>query len=157
MQSRCSWLYLCFCPYAEAALNGIKDIVVKHPTELKLHKVAIIEKLQERICDTDKVVRESLYNILQSLVLPSLKEVFSPFYQIAGWPRNILIKFVFLPAACIVTIQFYVKDLVTINLALVKSSPLTTVWCLLGYHICKYIIELLLLFSVHPKHHPSLA
>ncbi|GJN26936.1 hypothetical protein PR202_gb14904 [Eleusine coracana subsp. coracana] len=26
-----------------AALNGIKDIVVKHPTELKLHKVAIIE------------------------------------------------------------------------------------------------------------------
>ncbi|RLM66539.1 hypothetical protein C2845_PM16G10320 [Panicum miliaceum] len=57
-----------------AALNGIKDIVVKHPTELKLHKVAIIEKLQERICDTDKVVRESLYNILQSLIFPSLKE-----------------------------------------------------------------------------------
>ncbi|XP_062225864.1 uncharacterized protein LOC133924381 [Phragmites australis] len=57
-----------------AALNGIKDIVVKHPTELKLHKVAIIEKLQERICDTDKVVHESLYNILQSLIFPSLKE-----------------------------------------------------------------------------------
>ncbi|TKW04860.1 hypothetical protein SEVIR_7G137800v4 [Setaria viridis] len=57
-----------------AALNGIKDIVVKHPTELKLHKVAIIEKLQERICDTDKVVRESLYNILQSLIFPSLKQ-----------------------------------------------------------------------------------
>ncbi|XP_062184458.1 uncharacterized protein LOC133888289 [Phragmites australis] len=57
-----------------AALNGIKDIVVKHPTELKLHKVAIIEKLQERICDTDKVVRESLHNILQSLIFPSLKE-----------------------------------------------------------------------------------
>lgn len=57
-----------------AALNGIKDIVVKHPTELKLHKVAIIEKLQERICDTDKVVRESLFNILQSLIFPSLKE-----------------------------------------------------------------------------------
>ncbi|KAJ1271412.1 hypothetical protein BS78_06G126700 [Paspalum vaginatum] len=57
-----------------AALNGIKDIVVKHPTELKRHKVAIIEKLQERICDTDKVVRESLYNILQSLIFPSLKE-----------------------------------------------------------------------------------
>ncbi|WVZ90659.1 hypothetical protein U9M48_036941 [Paspalum notatum var. saurae] len=57
-----------------AALNGIKDIVVKHPTELKLHKVAIIEKLQERICDTDKVVRESLYSVLQSLIFPSLKE-----------------------------------------------------------------------------------
>ncbi|KAL6652592.1 hypothetical protein ACP70R_011517 [Stipagrostis hirtigluma subsp. patula] len=58
-----------------AALNGIKEIVLKHPTELKLHKVAIIEKLQERICDTDKLVRESLYNILQSLIFPSLKEV----------------------------------------------------------------------------------
>ncbi|KAK3142350.1 hypothetical protein QOZ80_4BG0345410 [Eleusine coracana subsp. coracana] len=57
-----------------AALNGIKDIVVKHPTELKLHKVAIIEKLQERICDSDKVVRESLYSLLQSQIIPSLKQ-----------------------------------------------------------------------------------
>ncbi|KAL5216290.1 hypothetical protein ABZP36_007691 [Zizania latifolia] len=57
-----------------AALNGIKDIVAKHPSELTLHKVAIVEKLQERICDTDKVVRESLFNILQSLIFPSLKE-----------------------------------------------------------------------------------
>lgn len=65
-----------FCSlYAEAALSGIKDIVVKHPAELKLHKVAMIEKLQERICDTDKEVRESLYNILQSLIFPALKEV----------------------------------------------------------------------------------
>ncbi|GJN02641.1 hypothetical protein PR202_ga20013 [Eleusine coracana subsp. coracana] len=58
-----------------AALNGIKDIVVKHPTELKLHKVAIIEKLQERICDSDKVVRESLYSLLQSQIIPSLKQL----------------------------------------------------------------------------------
>ncbi|KAF0890463.1 hypothetical protein E2562_002832 [Oryza meyeriana var. granulata] len=57
-----------------AALNGIKDLVVKHPSELKLHKVAIVEKLQERICDTDKVVRESLFSILQSFIFPSLKE-----------------------------------------------------------------------------------
>uniref|UniRef100_A0A0D9W5Z4 Uncharacterized protein n=2 Tax=Leersia perrieri TaxID=77586 RepID=A0A0D9W5Z4_9ORYZ len=57
-----------------AALNGIKDLVVKHPSELKLHKVAIVEKLQERICDNDKVVRESLFSILQSFVFPSLKE-----------------------------------------------------------------------------------
>ncbi|KAF8703383.1 hypothetical protein HU200_032184 [Digitaria exilis] len=57
-----------------AAMSGIKDIVVKHPTELKLHKVAMIEKLQERICDTDKVVRESLYNMLQSMIFPALKE-----------------------------------------------------------------------------------
>ena len=72
LASNCVYVFL----YAEAALNGIKDIIVKHPTELKLHKVAIIEKLQERICDTDKVVRESLYNILQSLSFPSLKEVY---------------------------------------------------------------------------------
>lgn len=57
-----------------AALNGIKDLVTKHPAELKLHKVAMIEKLQERICDSDKVVRESLYTVLQSLIFPSLKE-----------------------------------------------------------------------------------
>ncbi|EEC77439.1 hypothetical protein OsI_16240 [Oryza sativa Indica Group] len=60
-----------------AALNGIKDLVAKHPSELKLHKVAIVEKLQERICDTDKVVRESLFSILQSLVFPSLKEFYA--------------------------------------------------------------------------------
>ncbi|XP_037478125.1 uncharacterized protein LOC119355427 [Triticum dicoccoides] len=57
-----------------AAMNGIKDLVTKHPAELKLHKVAMIEKLQERICDSDKVVRDSLYSLLQSLVFPSLKE-----------------------------------------------------------------------------------
>ncbi|CAM0904271.1 unnamed protein product [Alopecurus aequalis] len=57
-----------------AALNGIKDLVTKHPAELKLHKVAMIEKLQERICDSDKVVRESLYTMMQSLIFPSLKE-----------------------------------------------------------------------------------
>jgi hypothetical protein len=62
----------------EAALNGIKDLVTKHPAELKLHKVAMIEKLQEWICDSDKVVRESLYTILQSLIFPSLKEVPPP-------------------------------------------------------------------------------
>jgi pre-rRNA-processing protein IPI1 len=61
-------------------LNGVKDIVAKHPIELKLHKVAIIERLQERICDTDKVVRESLYSLLQSQIIPSLKEVSVPIY-----------------------------------------------------------------------------
>jgi pre-rRNA-processing protein IPI1 len=61
-------------------LNGVKDIVAKHPIELQLHKVAIIERLQERICDTDKVVRESLYSLLQSQIIPSLKEVSVPIY-----------------------------------------------------------------------------
>lgn len=74
-----------FCFFVEAALNGINDLVVKHSAELKLYKVAIIEKLQERICDTDKVVRESLYNILQSLIFPSLKEVFYPLFSKCCW------------------------------------------------------------------------
>ncbi|KAM0827977.1 hypothetical protein ACQ4PT_067848 [Festuca glaucescens] len=70
-----------------AALNGIKDLVTKHPAELKLHKVAMIEKLQERICDSDKVVRESLYTILQSLIFPSLKEAFNNFVAVLSNDR----------------------------------------------------------------------
>ncbi|KAM0866067.1 hypothetical protein ACQ4PT_042862 [Festuca glaucescens] len=70
-----------------AALNGIKVLVTKHPAELKLHKVAMIEKLQERICDSDKVVRESLYTILQSLIFPSLKEAFNNFVAVLSNDR----------------------------------------------------------------------
>lgn len=58
----------------KAALNGIKDLVLKHPSELKLHKLAIIEKLRERICDNDKVVRETLYQLLKTVIFPSSKE-----------------------------------------------------------------------------------
>ncbi|KAJ3679485.1 hypothetical protein LUZ60_017496 [Juncus effusus] len=58
----------------KAALNGIRDLIVKHPSELKLHKHAILEKLRERICDADKVVRETLYGLFKSVIFPSLKE-----------------------------------------------------------------------------------
>ncbi|KAK6139648.1 hypothetical protein DH2020_026612 [Rehmannia glutinosa] len=37
------------------ALLGIKDVLVHHPVELKLHKLAVIEKLRERIGDDDKL------------------------------------------------------------------------------------------------------
>ncbi|KAI0504412.1 hypothetical protein KFK09_015364 [Dendrobium nobile] len=57
-----------------AALAGIRDLVSKHPSEFKLHKLALIEKLRERICDNDKVVRETLYQILKTVIFPSLKE-----------------------------------------------------------------------------------
>lgn len=58
------------------ALNGIRDLVLKHPSELKLQKLSIIEKLRERISDSDKLVRETLYNLLKTVIFPSLKEVF---------------------------------------------------------------------------------
>ncbi|KAJ7974885.1 testis-expressed sequence 10 protein [Quillaja saponaria] len=56
------------------ALMGIKDLFLKYPAELKLHKYAVIEKLRERIGDDDKVVRESLYQLLKSVILPGCKE-----------------------------------------------------------------------------------
>lgn len=38
------------------ALLGIKDLFLKHPEELKLHKYAVIEKLPEHIGDDDRAV-----------------------------------------------------------------------------------------------------
>ncbi|XP_022888460.1 uncharacterized protein LOC111403998 isoform X1 [Olea europaea var. sylvestris] len=56
------------------ALIGIKDIFLKHPAELKLHKLAVIEKLRERIGDDDKLVRETLYQLFKSVIFPGCKE-----------------------------------------------------------------------------------
>ncbi|KAI3471756.1 hypothetical protein Pfo_028409 [Paulownia fortunei] len=52
------------------ALLGIKDILLNHPAELKLHKLAVIEKLRERIGDDDKLVRETLYQLFKSVIFP---------------------------------------------------------------------------------------
>ncbi|KAL3825702.1 hypothetical protein ACJIZ3_021731 [Penstemon smallii] len=52
------------------ALLGVKDILLKHPAELKLHKIAVIEKLRERIGDDDKLVRETLYQLFKSVIFP---------------------------------------------------------------------------------------
>ncbi|KAG8375029.1 hypothetical protein BUALT_Bualt10G0057100 [Buddleja alternifolia] len=52
------------------ALLGVKDIFLKHPNELKLHKLAVIEKLRERIGDDDKFVRETLYQLFKSVIFP---------------------------------------------------------------------------------------
>ncbi|KAG6474470.1 hypothetical protein ZIOFF_068407 [Zingiber officinale] len=57
-----------------AALFGIKDLILKYPLELKLHKHAIIEILRVRICDNDKMVRNTLYHLLKSVIFPSSKE-----------------------------------------------------------------------------------
>ncbi|KAM7499953.1 hypothetical protein LguiA_024367 [Lonicera macranthoides] len=56
------------------ALIGIRDIFIKYPAELKLHKLAVIEKLRERISDDDKLVREALYQLLKAVIFPGCKE-----------------------------------------------------------------------------------
>ncbi|KAL9247043.1 hypothetical protein vseg_020514 [Gypsophila vaccaria] len=56
------------------ALVGVREILLKDPTELKDHKLAIIEKLRERINDDDKVVRETLFQLFKSIILPGCKE-----------------------------------------------------------------------------------
>ncbi|KAK0587618.1 hypothetical protein LWI29_025899 [Acer saccharum] len=56
------------------ALLGIKDLFQRYPAELKLHRYVVIEKLRERISDNDKVVRETLYQLLKSVIFPACKE-----------------------------------------------------------------------------------
>lgn len=56
------------------ALTGIRDILIKYPAELRLHKLAVVEKLRERISDDDKLVRETLYQLLKSVIFPGCKE-----------------------------------------------------------------------------------
>ncbi|TXG58144.1 hypothetical protein EZV62_015973 [Acer yangbiense] len=57
------------------AMLGIKDLFQRYPAELKLHRYIVIEKLRERISDNDKVVRETLYQLLKSMIFPACKEV----------------------------------------------------------------------------------
>lgn len=54
---------------------GLKDLFQKYPAELRSHRYAVIEKLRERIGDDDKVVRETLYQLLKTVVFPGCKEV----------------------------------------------------------------------------------
>ncbi|KDO70605.1 hypothetical protein CISIN_1g002703mg [Citrus sinensis] len=56
------------------ALMGLKDLFQKYPAELRSHRYAVIEKLRERIGDDDKVVRETLYQLLKTVVFPGCKE-----------------------------------------------------------------------------------
>ncbi|KAF3969199.1 hypothetical protein CMV_006986 [Castanea mollissima] len=56
------------------ALMGIKDLFLKYPAELTLHKYAVVEKLRERIGDNDKSVRETVYQLFKTVIFPSCKE-----------------------------------------------------------------------------------
>ncbi|XP_021769630.1 uncharacterized protein LOC110733861 isoform X2 [Chenopodium quinoa] len=71
------------------ALVGIKDLLLKFPAELKLHKNAVIEKLRERISDDDKVVRETLFQLFKSTILPGCKE------DIKGAPISLIMAYLF--------------------------------------------------------------
>lgn len=59
----------------EDALIGIRDIFLKHPAQLKMHRLSVIEKLRERMSDEDKIVRETLYQLLKAVIFPACKEV----------------------------------------------------------------------------------
>ncbi|KAH9737957.1 Ipi1 N domain-containing protein [Citrus sinensis] len=50
------------------------DFSVVTGAELRSHRYAVIEKLRERIGDDDKVVRETLYQLLKTVVFPGCKE-----------------------------------------------------------------------------------
>lgn len=56
------------------ALIGIRDIFLKHPAELRMHRLSVIEKLRERMSDEDKMVRETLYQLLKAVIFPACKE-----------------------------------------------------------------------------------
>ncbi|KAI3813070.1 hypothetical protein L1987_17786 [Smallanthus sonchifolius] len=56
------------------ALIGIRDIFLNHPAELKKHRLTVIEKLRERMSDEDKIVRETLFQLLKGVIFPACKE-----------------------------------------------------------------------------------
>eukprot|EP00249_Psilotum_nudum_P022530 c28551_g1_i1 orf=248-2986(+) len=57
------------------ALIGIKDLINRHPKELRLHAVAIIEQLAPRMTDYDKGVRQNFLLLMGSTIFPGLPEV----------------------------------------------------------------------------------
>ncbi|KNA13119.1 hypothetical protein SOVF_119600 isoform A [Spinacia oleracea] len=71
------------------SLLGIRELLLKFPAELKMHKNAVIEKLRERISDDDKVVRETLYQLFKAIILPGCKE------DIQGAPISLIMAYIF--------------------------------------------------------------
>eukprot|EP00250_Pteridium_aquilinum_P008212 c17769_g1_i1 orf=90-2927(+) len=57
------------------ALLGIKDLLARHPKELSLHAVTLVEKLCPRITDKNKSVRQALLDLLRTTVFAGLPEV----------------------------------------------------------------------------------
>ncbi|KAK9090537.1 hypothetical protein Sjap_023714 [Stephania japonica] len=71
------------------ALIGIREVFLKYPGELRLHRLALIEKLRERITDEDRVVRDTLYQLLKSVIFPQSKE------EISGPFTSLMMAYIF--------------------------------------------------------------
>ncbi|KAF2289646.1 hypothetical protein GH714_037680 [Hevea brasiliensis] len=56
------------------ALMGMKDLFLMYPEELKLNMHEVIQKLCGRFGDEDKMVRETLYQLLKSVIFPTCNE-----------------------------------------------------------------------------------
>lgn len=54
----------------------MKDLFARHPQELPMHAMAIVEKLSPRITDTDRTVRQTFVLLLKTTILPGLPQVF---------------------------------------------------------------------------------
>lgn len=57
------------------ALLGIKDLLARHPKELSLHAVTLVEKLCPRITDKSKSVRQALLDLLRTTIFAGLPQV----------------------------------------------------------------------------------
>ncbi|OWM77409.1 hypothetical protein CDL15_Pgr016806 [Punica granatum] len=80
------------------ALTGIKELILKHPGELKAHKFALIEKLSQRIGDEDRLVKETLYELLKldiqgSLILRMMTYIFRAMTHFSVEARLMAFKF----------------------------------------------------------------
>ncbi|XVE96297.1 hypothetical protein REPUB_Repub02eG0209000 [Reevesia pubescens] len=77
---------------------GIKDLVLKHPAQLRLHRYAVIDKLRECISDDDKVVREALYQLFKSEIFPGCTEICSSTRSSkATWEKHVPSLLPFIP------------------------------------------------------------
>ncbi|KAK1309392.1 hypothetical protein QJS10_CPA09g00692 [Acorus calamus] len=73
------------CPPNSQRFNIINTNIIINMVsfdEIKLHKLAIIQMLRERIYDNDAVIREELHNLLKKVIFPILKEVLDNYGEI---------------------------------------------------------------------------
>ncbi|XP_058003368.1 uncharacterized protein LOC131169139 [Hevea brasiliensis] len=67
------------------ALMGMKDLFLMYPEGLKLNTHEVIQKLCGRFGDEDKMVRETLYQLLKSVIFPTCNEDMPFIYLMMGY------------------------------------------------------------------------
>ncbi|XP_058003358.1 uncharacterized protein LOC110634711 isoform X7 [Hevea brasiliensis] len=67
------------------ALMGMKDLFLMYPEELKLNPHEVIQILCGRFGDEDKMVRETLYQLLKSVIFPTCNEDMPFIYLMMGY------------------------------------------------------------------------